>query len=161
MKTKVTTITAGKTFSGREMRTLYEAAGKTFTLPPWDAVQKAIVGDADDLRRFLIEEKESLANTPFSGPTVWMPVLWGAVEIHTEGGLQMWVTPEQVGIDFTHGSILEAEEIIGRIWADDPGGRLDYSRMAVFFLQEDGDSVVTLDEYVEPSTPDPWTVYLG
>src|SRR5690554_6509580 len=72
----------------RDQKAVYEAAGKTFLLPPWDAVQEALVrANNNPLNDWLRRLREDREGSPFGGPDVFVSLgVYPSVLIYTEGG---------------------------------------------------------------------------
>ena len=153
MKMKVYQIeVSGDISRSPEARALYDAAGKVFWIPPFDTVIEAVIdGDFAPMKEFLQGVYESLKNDPFTGPTVYKDIMDDTtIYIVTDGGRKIIITPQSICIDFMRGgegSTIAAGEIIGHIWANDPGDRLQ----GIMVRTSDGD--VDIDDYNGPVHP--------
>ena len=123
-----TKVYSGDISRSTETRALYQAAEKVFWIPPFDTVIEAVIdGDFAPMKEFLLDVYKQLENDPFTGPTVTRDIVDGTIYITTDGGRNIIVTPQSICIDFRRdgdGSTIAAGEVIGHIWANDPGDRL-------------------------------------
>jgi len=147
-----TKVYSGSISRSPEARALYEAAEKVFLIPPFNDIVEAVVNDnVAPMKEFLQGVYESLKNDPFTGPTVYQDVMNdGTVYIITDGGRKITVTPESIIIDFSRDgdeSTIAAGEVIGHIWASDPGDR----HHGIMARTSDGD--VDIDDYNGPVHP--------
>ncbi len=113
-----------------EAKALYQAAGKVFEIPPFDTVVEAVINDNFAPMKEYLEGMTSLHDgTPFTGPMVFRDIMSdSAINIIADGGREIVVTPEHILIDFRRdgdGSTIAAGEVIGHIWASDPGDRVN------------------------------------
>ena len=134
-----------------EAKALYQAAEKVFLIPPFDTVVEAVINDnLAPMKEFLLDVYKQLENDPFTGPTVTRDIVDGTIYITTDGGRNIIVTPEHILIDFRRdgdGSTIAAGEVIGHIWANDPGDRLH----GIMARTSDGN--VDINDYNGPVHP--------
>jgi hypothetical protein len=146
-----TKVYSGSISRSPEARALYEAAEKVFLIPPFNDIVEAVVNDnVAPMKEFLQGVYESLKNDPFTGPTVTRDIVDGTIYITTDGGRKIIITPQSICIDFMRdgeGSTIAAGEVIGHIWANDPGDRLQ----GIMVRTSDGD--VDIDDYNGPVHP--------
>ena len=152
-ETKVYTIeTSGDISQSLEARALYEAAEKVFWIPPFDDIVEAVIeGNIAPMKEFLQNVYEQLEDSPFSGPSVTKDIVDCAVYITTDGGRNIIVTPQSICIDFCRdgeGSTIAAGEVIGHIWASDPGDRLSG------IMAHTSDGRVDINDYSGPAHPE-------
>jgi len=135
----------------QEARALYEAAEKVFWIPPLDDIVEAVVNDNfAPVKESLLDIYKQLEDSPFTGPTVTRDIIDGTVYIITDGGRNITITPESICIDFMRdgeGSTIAAGEVIGHIWANDPGDRLHG------IVAKTSDGNVDINDYNGPVHP--------
>lgn len=139
--------------TNREKQALYQACERVFELPPWEPVQEAIAGDVTPLQAFARESRDYYdnPNTPFIGPAVFIDLAGGEVLTITNGDRRVFVTAGAVTVDFMRdgeGSTIAAGEVIGHLWAGDPGDSLE----GIFITLDDG-TTVEHKEYSGPVHP--------
>ncbi len=135
----------------QEARALYEAAEKVFWIPPLDDIVEAVVNDNfAPVKESLLDIYKQLEDSPFTGPTVTRDIVDGTIYITTDGGRKIIVTPESICIDFMRdgeGSTIATGEVIGHIWANDPGDRLHG------IVAKTSDGNVDINDYNGPVHP--------
>ena len=146
-----TKVYSGDISRSTETRALYEAAEKVFWIPPFDTIIEAVINDnSAPMKEFLLDVYKQLEDSPFTGPTVTRDIMGGIIYITTDGGRSIIVTPESICIDFRRdgdGSTIAAGEVIGHIWANDPGDRLHG------IVAKTSDGNVDINDYNGPVHP--------
>jgi hypothetical protein len=137
-----TKVYSGDISRSTETRALYEACEKVFEIPEWELVQEAIAGDVTPLQTWAQEIRAwyESSSTPFDGPAVFTDLAGGEVLTITNGRREVYVTPESVTVNFVRdgeGSTIAAGEVIGHLWAGDPGDSLE----GIFITLDDGTTV--------------------
>ena len=134
-----------------EAKALYQAAEKVFWIPPFDTVIEAVIdGDFAPMKEFLLGVYKQLEDSPFSGPAATHDIVDGTIYITTDGGRNIIVTPESIVVDFRrngNGSTIAAGEVIGHIWASDPGDLLHG------IVAKTSDGNVDINDYNGPVHP--------
>lgn len=146
-----TTVYPGDISGSREVCALYEAAGKVFEIPPFDVVVEAVVeGNYAPMQECVENVRDWYIDKPHTGPTVYRDIYDDSLCIVTNGGRRIFITPDSICIDFRRndeGSTIAAGEVIGHVWAGDPGDKLNgiMARMA--------NKYVDINDYSGPVHP--------